>query len=63
MRQSPHILVLKDGKQGHLGTFDEITEEGFNVDEILQQYGEVGNIKDVNNQEKDEDAIPLTIGQ
>ena len=55
--------MLKDGKQGHLGTFDEITEEGFNVDEILQQYGEVGKIKDVNKQEKDEDAIPLTIGQ
>ena len=36
LRQASRILVLKDGSQAMLGTFDEITEQGFNVNEILQ---------------------------
>jgi len=31
-------MIIKDGKQEMIGTFDEITEQGFNVDEILQQF-------------------------
>ena len=52
--------MLKDGRQGHLGTFGEITAQGFDVDEILQQYGDVGK-----RAEEDDGvlAIPLTIAQ
>ena len=36
LRESPKIMVLRDGKQAMLGNFDEITAQGFDVDEILQ---------------------------
>ena len=35
LRQVGKIMVLRDGKQAMFGNFDEITEQGFNVDEIL----------------------------
>ena len=41
LRQAQKILVLRDGRQGMLGNFDEIMEQGFNVDEILAQYSKV----------------------
>ena len=34
-------MVLRDGRQSMQGNFDEITEQGFNVDEILAQYSKV----------------------
>jgi len=41
VRESRKILVLKEGKQTMLGSFDEITRQGFNVDEILKQFSKV----------------------
>jgi hypothetical protein len=41
VRESRKILVLKEGKQTMLGSFDEITKQGFNVDEILKQFSKV----------------------
>jgi ABC-type transport system involved in cytochrome bd biosynthesis fused ATPase/permease subunit len=40
LRGSEKILVLQDGKQAMLGNFDEITQQGFNVDEILKTYNQ-----------------------
>ncbi len=40
LRASEKILVLLEGKQAMLGTFDEITQAGFNVDEILKTYNQ-----------------------
>jgi ATP-binding cassette subfamily C (CFTR/MRP) protein 4 len=40
LRASEKILVLQDGKQAMLGNFDEITQQGFNVDEILKTYNQ-----------------------
>lgn len=34
------ILVIKDGKQHAYGNFDQITNSGFNIEEILQSYNE-----------------------
>ena len=31
-------MVLRDGKQIMFGKFDEILNQGFNIDEILKQY-------------------------
>jgi len=42
LREAKKILVLKDGQQSMLGTFSEITQQGFDVDEILQQYSNTG---------------------
>ena len=33
--------MLRDGEQAMQGNFMEITQQGFNVDEILQQYSKV----------------------
>ena len=38
LRKSAQILIIKDGKQQMKGSFDEITAQGFDVDEILSQY-------------------------
>ena len=38
LRDCDKILVVRDGKQTMLGNFDEITKQGFNVEEILQSY-------------------------
>jgi len=43
LRSSERILVLQDGKQAMIGTFDEITKKGFNVEEILQTYNQAKN--------------------
>ena len=51
---------MKDG-QCVLGTFDEITAQGFDVDEILQQYGEMGRAG--GDKENGEDVLPLTVAE
>lgn len=38
LRQASRVMVLKDGRQDIVGSFAEIQANGFNVDEILQQY-------------------------
>jgi len=35
LKDSPKILVLKDGKQEVLGAYDEIVKAGFDIEEIL----------------------------
>jgi len=34
----PKILLIKDGKIKKLGKYEEITETGFNIKEILDSY-------------------------
>lgn len=36
-------MVLKDGKMAMLGNFTELCEQGFNAEEILQQYTKTTN--------------------
>ena len=35
LRRCPQILILEDGKQKLLGTFEELLAQGFDADEIL----------------------------
>ena len=39
-------MVVQDGKQTMLGNFDEITKQGFNVEEILQTYNQANDAKE-----------------
>mmetsp|Transcript_4473 Transcript_4473/g.6671 ORF Transcript_4473/g.6671 Transcript_4473/m.6671 type:complete len:275 (+) Transcript_4473:1526-2350(+) len=41
LRETPKILVLAEGQQKVLGTFEEISNAGFNIDDILNSYGKV----------------------
>ncbi len=41
LRQTKNILVLSAGEQKAKGSFEEIKEAGFNLDEILNSYGQV----------------------
>lgn len=38
MKRCPQIMILKDGDQSLLGTYDELLKQGFDADEILQNY-------------------------
>jgi hypothetical protein len=38
MKKCPRILLLKDGRQHMIGTNTELEQQGFNSDEILQNY-------------------------
>jgi ABC-type transport system involved in cytochrome bd biosynthesis fused ATPase/permease subunit len=38
LRQCRTILVLKEGKQQMLGSYEEILAQGFDIEEILNHY-------------------------
>jgi len=38
MRRCPQVLILEDGKQKMIGNFEELLVNGFDADEILQNY-------------------------
>jgi ABC-type multidrug transport system fused ATPase/permease subunit len=35
MKRCPKIMILKDGDQSLIGTYDELLKQGFDADEIL----------------------------
>ena len=41
LQKADKIMVLRDGKQAMLGNLEQLIKQGFNVDEILQQYSKV----------------------
>ena len=38
MKKCPRILLLKDGHQHMIGSSEQLEKQGFNSDEILQNY-------------------------
>lgn len=46
LRECEKIMVLQDGKQVMLGNFEQITRQGFNVEEILQAYNQAAESKE-----------------
>ena len=65
LRQSERIIVLDDGKQAMTGNFDEVTEQGFDINEILQQYSKTAEMHSKHKEkeaDKDKNQLLLVKG-